>query len=176
MTNELRKMLGRNMRFAQMNNDIDNQIKQLQVQAPYNTAAQMQINALQQQFEANKRQMAQPMSESEYADYDDYGQHIGNQASQTAPLNQQQNSSAGQPLTDGIGHAAQGVSLGWSDELMGVIGGTGQLMGNAIWRATGHSTNGETLADAWRNGYQEYRDFARQKLQDGYERHPIISG
>lgn len=28
MTNELRKMLGRNMRFAQMNNDIDNQIKQ----------------------------------------------------------------------------------------------------------------------------------------------------
>ena len=24
--------------------------------------------------------------------------------------------------------------------------------------------------------YQEYRDFARQELNDGYERHPIISG
>ena len=38
------------------------------------------------------------------------------------------------------------------------------------------NVNGETFADAWQNGYQEYRDFARQELNDGYQRNPTISG
>ena len=33
-----------------------------------------------------------------------------------------------------------------------------------------------SFGDAWNKGYQEYRDFARQELQDGYERNPTISG
>ena len=65
MTNELRKMLGRNMRFAQMNNDIDNQIKQLQTRTSYDAGAQMQIDSLKQQRALNEQQMQQPMSEQE---------------------------------------------------------------------------------------------------------------
>ena len=31
------------------------------------------------------------------------------------------------------------------------------------------------FSDAWNKGYQEYRDFAREELQNGYERNPAIS-
>ena len=42
-------------------------------------------------------------------------------------------------------------------------------------RAFGQNVNGESFGDAWNKGYQEYRDFARQELQDGYERNPVVS-
>ena len=82
MANELRKTLGRNMRFAQMNNDIDNQIRQLQTRTSYDVNAQTQIDALNQQKALNEQQMQQPMSASEYTQYDDNGQYIGAQNTQ----------------------------------------------------------------------------------------------
>ena len=42
-------------------------------------------------------------------------------------------------------------------------------------RALGQNVNGESFGDAWNKGYQEYRDFARQELNDGYQRNPTIS-
>ena len=55
------------MRFAQMNNDIDNQIRQLQTRTSYDVNAQTQIDTLKQQKALNEQQMQQPMSEQEYA-------------------------------------------------------------------------------------------------------------
>ena len=167
MTNELRKTLGRNMRYAQMNDNIDNQISKLQAQSAYDFNAKNAIDMLQQQRDENIRQMNQPMSAAEYEQYDDYGNYIGDE---TKP-----NNGVGQMVADGVNHLAQGASLGWSDEMMGVIGGTGQVLANGAWRAMGHSTNGEGFRDAWNNGYREYRDYARQELQDGYQRNPTIS-
>ncbi len=175
MTNELRKTLGRNMRFAQMNNDIDNQIRQLQTRTSYDVNAQTQIDALKQQKALNEQQMQQPMSEQEYASYDDNGNYIGSNAQQNS-VTQQNASRIGQAITDGINHTAQGIALGWSDEAFGAVGGTGRVMANGIRRASGYDVNGESFGDAWNKGYQEYRDFARQELQNGYERNPAISG
>ena len=174
MTNELRKTLGRNMRFAQMNNDIDNQIRQLQTRTSYDVNAQTQIDALNQQKALNEQQMQQPMSEQEYASYDDNGNYIGSNAQQNS-VTQQNASRIGQAITDGINHTAQGIALGWSDEAFGAVGGTGRVMANGIRRASGYDVNGESFGDAWNKGYQEYRDFARQELQNGYERNPAIS-
>ena len=169
MANELRKTLGRNMRYAAMNKQIDSQIQQLQARAATDLNAQSQINALQQQRAANLQQMSAPMNAQEYNEYDDNGYYIGNSTQQ------QDNNSIGQMMLDGVNHFAQGTSLGWSDEMMGVIGGTGRVIGNGIARAKGYPVNGETFSDAWNNGYQEYRDYARQELQDGYRRNPGIS-
>ena len=174
MTNELRKTLGRNMRFAQMNNDIDNQIRQLQTRTSYDVNAQTQIDALNQQKALNEQQMQQPMSEQEYASYDDNGNYIGSNAQQNS-VTQQNASRIGQEITDGINHTAQGIALGWSDEAFGAVGGTGRVMADGIRRASGYDVNGESFGDAWNKGYQEYRDFARQELQNGYERNPAIS-
>ena len=172
MVNELRKTIGRNMRYADMNNQIDNQIGQLQARAAYDLNAQAQINALQQQRNANMQVMKTPMTEQEYAEYNDDGQYIGNSSQpQTTP----NTNGAGQMMLDGINHFAQGTTLGWSDEMMGAIGGVGRVAGNGIARAMGYSVNGENYLDAWNKGYQEYRDFARQELQDGYQRNPGIS-
>ncbi|MBQ8481544.1 MAG: hypothetical protein IJ532_03315 [Alphaproteobacteria bacterium] len=155
-----------------MNEEIDNKISQLQSRASYDMNAQAQRNALQQQFEANRQKMQQPMSESEYDEYDDSGNYIGGI---TKNRQQQDNGGLGQAITDGINHTAQGISLGWSDEALGTIGGTGRAMANGLMRASGQNVNGESLGDAWSKGYQEYRDFARQELNDGYQRNPAIS-
>lgn len=77
---------------------------------------------------------------------------------------------------DALGHGAQGVAMGWSDELMGLYGGLGRVMANGTLRALGYSVNGESFADAWFKGYTDYRDFARQELSKGNERNPVISG
>ena len=175
MTNELRKTLGRNMRFAKMNENIDNQIRQLQAQSSYDVNAQAQINALERQKYLNKQQMQQPMSEIEYEQYDDNGQYIGGQGVQQKMQTEQANG-LGQKTLDAVNHAAQGIGLGWSDELNGVIGGVGNVLANGVMRAFGQDVNGESFGDAWKRGYTEYRDFARQELNDGYERNPIVSG
>ena len=91
MANELRKTLGRNMRFAKANENIDNQIKQLQAQSFYDVNTQAQINALEQQKNLNKQQMQQPMSASEYTQYDDNGQYIGAQNTQQIMQSKQTN-------------------------------------------------------------------------------------
>ena len=167
MANEIRKTLGRNMRFAQMNEDIDNQINRLR---SHNTGpdVQMQINNLMQQKALNTQQMARPMSETEYAEYDNNGQYIGNTTKQNT-------GGFGQAVADGVNHAAQGASLGWSDEAFGAIGGAGRVVANGLMRAAGQNVNGESFGDAWNKGYTEYRDFARQELQDGYQRNSTIS-
>ena len=175
MTNELRKTLGRNMRFAKMNENIDNQIRQLQAQGSYDVNTQAQINALERQKYLNKQQMQQPMSEIEYEQYDDNGQYIGGQDVQQKMQTEQANG-LGQKTLDAVNHAAQGIGLGWSDELNGVIGGAGNVLANGVMRAFGQDVNGESFGDAWKRGYTEYRDFARQELNDGYERNPIVSG
>ena len=148
MTNELRKTLGRNMRFAQMNNNIDNQIKQLQTRTSYDAGAQMQIDSLKQQRAINEQQMQQPMSEQEYANYDDNGDYIGS-TSQQSSAGQQNTGGIGQAFTDGINHAAQGISLGWSDEALGAIGGSGRVMANCIMRVAGQNVNGESFRGEW---------------------------
>lgn len=174
MTNELRKTLWRNMRFVQMNNEIDEQIRQLQARTSYDADAQMQVDVLQQQKVLNEQQMQQPMTEQEYALYDDNGNYIGNDAQQSS-VTQQNTGGIGQVVVDGINHAAQGTSLGWSDEAFGAIGGTGRVMANGLMRAAGQNVNGESFGDAWNEGYREYRDYARQELNDGYQRNPAIS-
>ena len=65
--------------------------------------------------------------------------------------------------------------LGWSDEAFGVVGGTGRVIANGVRRGLGKDVNGESFGDAWNKGYQEYRDYARQELQDGYQHNPAIS-
>ena len=169
MENKLRRLLGRNLRYTQMNEQLDFAIKQLQNN--FSPEAQMQLNALKQQRQNIDNLMAQPMTDAEYELYDDDGHYLGN----NTPPTQQDSGGFGQAIADGINHAAQGVSLGWSDEAFGAIGGAGRVMANGVMRAFGQNVNGESFGDAWNKGYQEYRDFARQELQDGYQRNPAIS-
>lgn len=79
-------------------------------------------------------------------------------------------------LTDAVGHTAQGASLGWYDEGLGIIGGTGRVLANGTMRTLGRPVNNESFADAWNKGYRDYRNFARNELAAGYQRHPYISG
>ncbi len=169
MENKLRRLVGRNLRYTQMNEQLDFAIKQLQNN--FSPEAQMQLNALKQQRQNIDNLMAQPMTDAEYELYDDDGHYLGN----NPPPTQQNSGGFGQAIADGINHAAQGVSLGWSDEAFGAIGGAGRVMANGVMRAFGQNVNGESFGDAWDKGYQEYRDFARQELQDGYQRNPAIS-
>ena len=169
MANKLRSLLGRNLRYTQMNEKLDAAIKQLQGNT--NPEAQMQLNALQQQRQNIDNLMAQPMTDAEYELYDDDGHYLGDNTQPT----QQNSGGFGQAIADGINHAAQGASLGWSDEAFGAIGGAGRVMANGVMRAFGQNVNDESFGDAWDKGYQEYRDFARQELQDGYQRNPTIS-
>lgn len=172
MVNELRKTLGRNMRYAQINEQIDNQIKLLQAHASYDIYAQDKIDVLQKQKEANLQHMHQPMSEQEYTEYNDNGQYIGNKKQEEQFI---LNNNLGQKMLDGTNHVAQGISLGWSDELFGVIGGAGNVLANALMQASGNNLTSETLDEAWNKGYQEYRNFSRQELAKGYQRNPTIS-
>ena len=169
MANKLRRLLGRNLRYTQMNEQLDFAIKQLQNN--FSPEAQMQLNALKQERQNIDNLMAQPMTDAEYELYDDDGHYLGD----NPPPTQQNSGGFGQAIADGINHAAQGVSLGWSDEAFGAIGGAGRVMANGVMRAFGQNVNGESFGDAWDKGYQEYRDFAHQELQDGYQRNPAIS-
>ena len=175
MTNELRKLLGRNMRYVQINNELDNEISRLEARRTYDLSAGPQIEVLKQQQEANNHKLNQPMSPAEYEEYDDYGNYIGNKGLQNQ-TEIQGLGGFGQALSDATNHFAQGASLGWSDELNGVIGGVGRVMANGVMRFLNQNVNGEDFGDAWNKGYQEYRDFARQELDDGSNRHPVISG
>ncbi|MBR3501455.1 MAG: hypothetical protein IKO06_00955, partial [Alphaproteobacteria bacterium] len=155
--------------------EIDKQIAQLQMRTPFDLDSQVQIDALQQQRENNLQHMNQPMTAEEYDEYDDNGEYTGNQSSMPASDFATQDSNIGQTAIDGVNHLAQGASLGWSDELNGVIGGAGRVAANGLMRATGNNANGESFGDAWNKGYAEYRDFARQELNNGYQRNPAIS-
>ena len=145
MVNELRKNLARNMRYAQMNEDIDNQVRKLQARTFYDVNTQMQINTLEQQKALNEQLMHQPMTAEEYEEYDDNGQYIGNTVQQSQML-QQNTGGFGQSVLDGINHAVQGASLGWSDEAFGAIGGIGRVAANGLMHATGNNVNGKILA------------------------------
>lgn len=101
------------MPYTQLNENIDEQIRQLQARTAYDENAQMQINDLLHQKSINEQQMMQPMSAAEYDEYDDNGQYIGNQAQ--IPMQTQPSAGFGQTLVDGVNHTAQGISLGWSD-------------------------------------------------------------
>ena len=148
MANKLRRLLGRNLRYAQMNEKLDFAIKQLQNN--FSPEAQMQLNALKQQRQNIDNLMAQPMTDAEYELYDDDGNYLGDN------LLQQNSGGFGQTIADGVNHAAQGASLGWSDEAFGVIGGAGRVAANGVMRAFGQNVNGESFGDAWNKGYQEY--------------------
>ena len=167
MTNELRKTLGRNMRYASMNEQIDNEIAQLKgVGSP---EAQMRINALQQQRDANYQQMQQPMTAQEYAQYDDNGYYVGEPVQSTE---QPQNTNGfRQMVGDGITHLAQGTTLGWSDEAHGVMGGVKRMYEK--WRDNSNPDIG--YLDTFTQGYRDYRDASREELKDAYRRNPIVS-
>jgi len=136
MANELRKTLGRNMRYANMNEQIDNQIKELEKRTFFDVNAKAQIDALKQQRENNLQYMSQPMTAEEYDEYDDNGEYIGDQSSMPASDFTTQDSDIGQTAIDGVNHFAQGASLGWSDELNGVIGGAGYTNENTLGEYT----------------------------------------
>lgn len=170
MANELRKTLGRNMRFAQINEDIDNQIRQLQARNSYDVNAQMQINALEQQKALNEQQMQQPMSAAEYAEYDDNGRYIG--TGMPTQVQPQSNNDFKQMALDGMNHFAQGASLGWSDEAYGVAHGVYDM--GRTWY-NGNPDN-EEYGDIYNRSYVKHRDAVRQELEDGYQRNPVISG
>jgi len=175
MINKLRRTLGRNMQYTKANEEIDKQIVQLQIRAPFDLNSQAQIDALKQQRENNLQSMSQPMTAEEYDEYDDNGEYIGNQSAMSTSDSATQDSSIAQTAIDGVNHFAQGAGLGWSDELNGIIGGAGRVAANGLMRATGNNVNGESFGDAWNKGYTEYRDFARQELNNGYQRNPAIS-
>ena len=59
-----------------------------------------------------------------------------------------------------------------SDELHGVMGGVKNMYEN--WQD--NNLTGDNYVDTFKQGYQEYRDFARQELDDGYQRNPVVSG
>lgn len=165
MTNELKKNIARNMHYLEMNDKIDAQIKKLK---GVNTSeAQLLIDNLQKRRDENYKHMQAPMSEDEYKEYDNNGEYIG-QPKETS-------NSFKEKVFDGINHAAQGTSLGWSDEMTGVIGGVGRVVANTARRGLGYSVGGESIKDAWHKGYREYRDFARDVLNNGYKRNPVIS-
>lgn len=167
MTDDLRKTLGRNMRYAQMNDQIDREIEQLR--GNNSPEAQMRINALQQQRDANYQQMQQPMTAQEYAQYDDNGYYVGESGQSEA---QQQNSNGfRQMVNDGITHMAQGATLGWSDEAHGVMGGVKRMYEK--WHDNSDSNN--NYLDTFTQGYQDYRDASRKELKDAYQRNPIVA-
>jgi hypothetical protein len=180
MVNELRKNIGRSMRYVDMNEQIDNQIKELEKRTFFDLNAEAQINALKQQKAVNEQLMRQPMTAQEYEEYDDNGEYIGHQtmvaqAQNLIPQAQNytsQNNGIGRMAMDGINHLAQGMTLGWSDELHGVMGGVKNMYEN--WR--GNNLTGDNYIDTFKQGYQEYRDASRQELNDGYVRNPVLSG
>ncbi|MBR1904821.1 MAG: hypothetical protein IJ824_06580 [Alphaproteobacteria bacterium] len=173
MVNELRKNIGRSMRYVDMNEQIDNQIKELEKRTFFDLNAEAQINALKQQKAVNEQLMRQPMTAQEYEEYDDNGEYIGHQAMVAQAQNYtSQNNGIGQMAMDGVNHLAQGASLGWSDELHGVMGGVKNMYEN--WQ--GNNLTGDNYMDTFKQGYQEYRDASRQELNDGYVRNPVLSG
>ncbi len=180
MVNELRKNIGRSMRYVDMNEQIDNQIKELEKRTFFDLNAEAQINALKQQKAVNEQLMRQPMTAQEYEEYDDNGAYIGHQtmvaqAQNLIPQAQNQasqNNDIGQMVMDGVNHLAQGMTLGWSDEAHGVMGGVKNMYEN--WRD--NNLTGDNYIDTFKQGYQEYRDASRQELNDGYARNPVVSG
>ena len=158
------KSISRNMRLAEMNNQVQRQINELRSSSALGTAQeQAQLLALQQKQEDIRRQMVQPMSAAEAAQYDNNGTYIG-----------QPENDLLQKGYDAATQAAQGISFGWSDELNGAIGGAGRVLANGVMQTTGTPMN-ESLGESWNKGYTEYRDFARQELQNGANRNPVIS-
>lgn len=162
MTNELRKNIARNMRYAEANGKMNEEIEYLR----NNGGSEERINALQKRCDENYQKMMTPMTESEYAEYDDNGDYKGRENKAEDIL---------RTAADGVNHMAQGISLGWSDEMTGAIGGAGRVIANTARRVGKKSVNGESFTDAWRKGYNEYRDFARNELQNGYSRSPVVS-
>ena len=180
MVNELRKNIGRSMRYVDMNEQIDNQIKELEKRTFFDLNAEAQINALKQQKAVNEQLMRQPMTAQEYEEYDDNGAYIGNQAMVAQAQNlipqvqnqASQNNDIGQMVMDGVNHLAQGMTLGWSDEAHGVMGGVKNMYEN--WRD--NNLTGDNYIDTFKQGYQKYRDASRQELNDGYAHNPLVSG
>ena len=168
MANELRKNIARNMRLAEENDWIDDQIQKYEGKT--DMQSQGYVDNLLNTREANKQRMISPMSEAEYQDYNDNGDYIPALKNKDGLLKQ-----AGEAVVDGINHFAQGASLGWSDEANGLIGGVGGAAANGVVRAFGGNVNGESMTDAFKKGYREYRDAAREALDTGYERSPVIS-
>lgn len=168
MANELRKNIARNMRLAEENDWIDDQIQKYEGKT--DMQSQGYIDNLLNTREANEQKMISPMSEEEYQDYNDNGDYVPALKNQDSFFKK-----SGATLLDGVNHFAQGASLGWSDEANGLIGGIGGVAANGIVRAFGGNVNGESLGDAFKRGYREYRDAAREALDNGYERSPVIS-
>lgn len=86
----------------------------------------------------NKKCMEQPLSAAEYEEYNDKENYIG----KPIQNNQQEGDGFWQAVLDGVNHTAQGVSLGFSDEACGVLGGVGRVLANGIMRAAGQNVNG----------------------------------
>lgn len=68
--------------------------------------------------------------------------------------------------------AQQGLSLGWSDEIKGALGGIGYGLGSLKpeWNKTK-----ESFSQAVKRGYQNYRDRERHNLEAGRQEMPVSS-
>lgn len=67
--------------------------------------------------------------------------------------------------------AMQGLSLGFSDEIEGAMGGLGYGIGslNPKW-----NQSGESFTEAVKRGYVEKRDNRREHIKKGYEKSPAV--
>jgi len=65
----------------------------------------------------------------------------------------------------------QGLSLGWSDEMHGVMGGSGYAVAsmNKNW-----NKRGETMGEAFKRGYIKHRDISRKNIIEARTQSPTL--
>lgn len=83
-------------------------------------------------------------------------------------------SSFGTKLADLTGTAAQAASYGFSDEINGLIGGAGETLAYPFLKGK-EGYNRSSAADAFQNGYEEYRDYTRDRLNNAQENMPVAA-
>lgn len=175
----LRKAIARNMAYATENDSIDKDIKHLETIAYKNPTARQYINELRQRRNSNLELMRQSYTDGENINLNKAKSkyYIKNtpRPRQYIRNSNPRESGLWEKVVDTIGHGAQGVTLGWSDEILGGVNGAGIVMANSARRAFDYPVNGENITDAYRRGYNEYVNFARNTLKQGMQRNPAIS-
>lgn len=83
-------------------------------------------------------------------------------------------SSFGANFADLTGTAAQAASYGFSDEINGLIGGTGEALAYPFLNGK-EGYNRSSTADAFQNGYKQYRDYTRERLNSAQKNMPAAA-
>jgi len=88
--------------------------------------------------------------------------------------NRQKETFWGENVADLTATAAQAGSYGFSDEINGLIGGTGEALAYPFLKGK-DGYNRDSLTDAFQNGYRDYRDYTRERLNNTQERIPAAA-